>query len=284
MNCLCVEYIVQLTNNNKFVALLFLSPEESEKFSSSYEEDRRSVFRRLQVALKQDDGSVQQHNAVVASLTPLNNKFYTVLSALNDKAIIGLTNVYHSVCQEIVKMSSFSFGFMGSAMNVVLDREPDDTDDEDEEHDMDDGDEEEECEEADEEESFKKDLTIHELVYASNVNELYDMLSTCQFSAVEEDDQGVMPLFMVDCNPEQADKAVIIVDLLLQYGASFEKGGKGYNEDMETKDMWLLPEAIRMENWKLASHLVERGHPTYNFDERLGPCFNVSDFFNTVGY
>ena len=263
MTCLCVEYSVQNQNDNKFFAVIFLGPEESKKFKASFNEDRRSPFRRISVTIENYEYSPTF--AVVQKMTDVTGEAYMEFSPANDSAIIGQTNLYQYVCKELLQIRGCD---LEEEENIIISQDDVPTS---------------QTTVSSSEESSKSDVafdsTIHDLVYASNFEELASVLSTGEFSATGKDEHGVQPIYLLDTKPEQFEKAVLILETLVNCGARIDQSGLGYDDEGQPKEIWLLIEALRNGNYNLANILVAMGHPLLNADPKNGYLFDVTEMW-----
>ncbi len=278
-SCICVNYCIENQNNNRFSSNVFLSPTESVKFLQAFQ-DKRSKVRKLPIHFAAYDPP--QHSAVVFNYFEISFQTYEELHSLNERSFIGLDCIYVKLCKELSfipdTLEEVENEIIDDAMEAALDDKSETTDfEEDEEDEQTDSDDEEE-----EEEDVAVDDTIHDLVYASNLEELTDLFATGQFTACEPNSFGALPIYMLDCKPDVSEKAIAIADLLITYGATVDGPGTGCDEEGMPKKVWLLYEAWRHNNWNLAQYLVQMGHPVYNDDAKRGPLFDFSHYFTEM--
>lgn len=285
--CLCVEYHVENQNNNQFSAIIFLDKNEAKKFQQSFDEDRRSPFRKIQVFIRDyDHNSV---SAVVNKTFNITNQVYDELQQLNERSYIGQTNLYFQVNKELLNIiAPFAFtnpeeleneivyddiNDFNEEVELVLSTKEESTEEEVEEEEEEDEDEEEE------ETENAKDSTIHDLVYANNFEDLASILATGEFSATGKDEQGVQPIYLLDTKPEQFQKAILILETLVSFGARLDRAGLGYDDEGQPQETWLLLEALKKNNYELAMALVQMGHPLVNDDLTKGYLFDIQEFW-----
>lgn len=282
-SCLCVNYCIENQNNNKFSCNVFLSPTESVKFLQAFE-DKRSKVRKLPITFAAYEPP--QHSAVVFNYFEVSYQTYEELHSLNERSFIGLDCIYAKLCKELAiipdTLEEVENEIIDDAMEAALYDESESTD-------VEEDDEVEEVEDDDNSEDYDSeeddvvvDDTIHDLVYASNLEELTDLFATGQFTACEPNSFGALPIYMLDCKPDVSEKAIAIADLLITYGATVDRPGIGYDEEGLPKKVWLLYEAWKHDNWNLAQYLVQMGHPLYNDDEKKGPLFDFSHYFSEM--
>jgi hypothetical protein len=296
-SCLCVNYYIENQNNNRFSSNVFLSPSESVKFLQAFQ-DKHSKIRKLPITFAAYDPS--QHSAVVFNYFAISFQTYEELYTLNERSFIGLDCVYAKLCKELAiipdTLEEVENEIIDDAMEAALDgngsdsdgnSDEENTDCEDEEFDengMDqeitiyDSDDDDDDDDDDSDEN-QVDDTIHDLVYASNLEELTDLFATGQFTACEPNSFGALPIYMLDCKPEACEKAIAIADLLITYGACLDTAGIGCDEEGNPTQIWLLYEALKFNNLSLAQYLVEMGHPVYNDDIKRGPLFDFTQYF-----
>jgi hypothetical protein len=294
-SCLCVNYCIENQNNNRFSSNIFLSPTESVKFLQAFE-DKRSKVRKLPITFAAYDPP--QHSAVVFNYFEISYETYEDLHSLNERSFIGLDCIYAKLCKELSfipdTLEEVENEIIDDAMEAALNDNGSETtdveedEDEDDEYEVMEGEEvdndsdNEEEEEEEDDEGAAVDDTIHDLVYASNLEELTDLFATGQFTACEPNSFGALPIYMLDCKPDASEKAIAIADLLITYGATVDRPGIGCDEEGMPKKVWLLYEAWRHNNWNLAQYLVLRGHPVYNDDAKKGPLFDFSHYFTEM--
>ncbi len=298
-SCLCVNYCIENQNYNRFSTNVFLSPTESVKFLQAFE-DRRSKVRKLPITFAAYDPS--QQSAVVFNYFEISYQTYEEIYALNERSFIGLDCVYAKLCKELAIIpdtleeveNEIIDDAMEAALNDTDSESEESTDGEDEDEELDENvmdqdmgdvtnsDEEEDEDEEEEEEESPVDDTIHDLVYASNLEELSDLFATGQFTACEPNSFGALPIYMLDCKPEASEKAIAIADLLITYGATLDSAGIGCDEEGNPTQIWLLYEALKFNNWTLAQYLVQMGHPVYNDDIKRGPVFDFTEYFPSM--
>lgn len=289
-SCLCVNYCIENQNTNRFSTNVFLSPNESIKFLEAFE-DKRSKVRKLPITIASYEPP--QQSAVVFSYFQISFQTYEEIYALNERSFIGTDCVYAKLCKELAfipdTLEEVENEIIDDAMEAALDQGDSDldefTDGDDNQDinvmDQENDDDDDSDVETDDEES-QVDDTIHDLVYASNLEELSDLFATGQFTACEPNSFGALPIYMLDCKPEACEKAISIADLLITYGASLDSAGIGCDEEGNPTQIWLLHEALKFSNWSLAQYLVQMGHPVYNDDDKKGPLFNFSEYFSSM--
>lgn len=288
-SCLCVNYCVENQNNNRFSSNVFLSPTESVKFLQAFE-DKRSKVRKLPITFAAYDPP--QHSAVVFNYFEISYQTYEDLHCLNERSFIGLDCIYVKLCKELVFIPDTLEEVENEIIDDAMEAALDDTEDENDESTYGEDDDNDDTNAMDEdiddddteteEEDTPVDDTIHDLVYASNLEELTDLFATGQFTACEPNSFGALPIYMLDCKPEACEKAMAIANLLITYGATLDSAGIGCDEEGNPTQIWLLYEALKFNNWSLAQYLVQMGHPVYNDDIKKGPFFDFTEYFPSM--